>query len=51
MTPCTQDDRCRELESLQARIRQHPERHWSGERHRIGVLAMQLAAQDRRAPV
>ena len=46
VTPCTRDDRRRELEALQARIREHPERHWSEERHRIGVLATQLAAQD-----
>jgi hypothetical protein len=50
MTPCTQDDRRRELETLLARIREHPERHWSEERYRIGVLATQLAAaQELRA--
>ena len=47
MTPTTREDRRRELERLQAQIRDHPERDWSEERHRIGVLATQLTAQDR----
>jgi hypothetical protein len=47
MTPVTADDRRRELERLTAQIRQHPNRDWSEERHRIGVLATQLAAAGR----
>ena len=38
--------RC-EMERLQALIRQQPDQHWSEARHRIGVLATQLAELDR----
>lgn len=45
MTPVTTEDRRRELARLTAQVRDHPERDWSAERHRIGVLATQLTAQ------
>jgi hypothetical protein len=47
MTPVTIEDRRRELERLTTQIRAHPNRDWSEERHRIGVLATQLAASER----
>lgn len=49
MNPMTADDRRRELENLRARIRAHPERDWSEERHRIGALSTQITAQERMA--
>lgn len=47
MTPVTMEDRRRELERLTALVREHPERDWSAERHRIGVLTTQLVAAER----
>ena len=47
MIPTTTEDRRRELDRLTAQIREHPERDWSEERHRIGVLATQLTAGER----
>jgi len=49
MNPVTTKDRQRELERLTAQIRQQPNRDWGEERHRIGVLATQLAAAGRSA--
>lgn len=46
MTPVTPADRRRELESLKTQIRTHPERDWSAQRHRIGILATQLVAEE-----
>ncbi len=45
MTPVTTEDRRRELARLTAQVRDHPERDWSAERHRIGVLTTQLTGQ------
>lgn len=47
MDQVTIEDRRRELERLTAQIREHPERDWSAERHRIGVLATQLTEAER----
>lgn len=49
MTPVTMNDRRREFERLTAQIRAHPERDWTEERRRIGVLSTQLAATEERA--
>lgn len=46
MKPVSSQDRRNELERLKAQIRDHPERDWSAERHRIGVLATQLHAEQ-----
>ena len=45
MQPTTNQDRRRELESLRAQIREHPERDWTAERQRMAVLSAQLAAE------
>ena len=47
MNPALREQRRREMEQLQARIRENPQRDWSEERYRVGVLATQIAAQDR----
>lgn len=49
MKPTTTEDRRHELESLRAQIREHPERDWSAQRQRIGVLSAQLAAEGEAA--
>ena len=47
MTPTTMEDRRRELERLTRQVREHPERDWRAERHRIGVLTTQLVEAER----
>lgn len=45
MTETTTADRERELVALMARIAEHPERAWRGERARVAVLQRMLAAE------
>lgn len=42
MEPVTRQDREQELRSLLAQMEAHPERDWSDERQRVGVLREML---------